>query len=480
MINLRKVLLVILLLLFWIELYQVSEAMSAQNRPMDDGTFSSQLSAVFGLGGRISHSGSEMLLPFRRNGKLHLSLTDCIDIALERNPDIHLIEETLAQADADITRAWSAMLPFVGAEASYTRLDEDLAFMERNIYKGGVVLRQPIYTGGRLNAARKAARDSRDARIQDKKSIEEEIVFQVTRIYWTADVAEAFHYVAIEAVELLEKHEHDVSILVREGANPEVDLLRTKTDLADAKKNLNASGNAFDIALSGLKNLLVIDLEEPVLLTQGLDRPPKPAGNLAIFTQTAIENRPVLSSLKLQVAAAEQGLAAARGEYFPSVALEGRYEYIQGDTREMDGDYHWTVGIGAEVPLWNWGKTRAEVIKAGSKLNQAKIEYKKVEEQICLEVRKAFLNLGKAEKNIAAAEAALETSKEAYRLSRAGYRAGAGTNTDVLNARTAFSRAEANHVQAFFEYNVALAALERAIGNNFKESTNHGKKEPVQ
>ncbi|MBW2568889.1 MAG: hypothetical protein JRD93_04215, partial [Deltaproteobacteria bacterium] len=99
---------------------KVSEAMSAQNRPMDDGSFSSQLSAVFGLGSRISHSGTEMLLPFRQNGKLHLSLTDCINIALERNPDIHLIEETLAQADADITKAWSVMLPFVGAEANYT------------------------------------------------------------------------------------------------------------------------------------------------------------------------------------------------------------------------------------------------------------------------------------------------------------------------------------------------------------------------
>jgi hypothetical protein len=128
MINSRKVLVVILLLLFWIELYQVSEAISAQNRRMDGESFSSQLTTVFGLGNRISRSGSEMLLPFRRNGKLHLSLTDCIDIALERNLNIHLIEETLAQADADITRAWSAMLPFVGIETSYTRLDEDLVF----------------------------------------------------------------------------------------------------------------------------------------------------------------------------------------------------------------------------------------------------------------------------------------------------------------------------------------------------------------
>ena len=487
--NFKKLSVIILILFLGIEINPVAKPVFAQNRDADATDFRSGLTTVFGLGSRISHEGGEMLLPFRQNGKLHLALTDCIDIALERNLDIHLIEESLAQADADITSAWSAMLPFIGAEASYTQLDEELTFglgsvsmtfMDRDIYKAGVVLRQPIFAGGRLNAARKAARHSRDARLEDKKSVEEEIVFQVTRVYRTAQVAEAFHRVAVEAVNLLEKHEHDVFILVREGANPQVDLLRTKTDLANARKNLNASANAFDIALSGLKNLLVIDLEEPVFLTQGLGRPPKPAGDLSTFTSRAIKSRPELSSLKYQVAAAEQGLKAARGEYLPSIALEGRYEYIEGDTREMDGDYHWTVGIGAEVPLWNWGKTRADVIKARSGLNQLKIMYKKVEEQICLEVRKAFLNLRKAEKNITASEAALKTSSEAYRMEKARYQAGEGTNTNVLDAQIALSRAEANHVQALFEYNVAMAALERAMGVNMNECVNLKQKEQTE
>ena len=160
------------------------------------------------------------------------------------------------------------------------------------------------------------------------------------------------------------------------------------------------------------------------------------------------------------------------GAYLPSVGLEGRYEYIQGDTRDMDGDYHWTIGVGAAVPLWNWGKIRADVIKAQSGFNQLKIKYKKIEEEICLEVRKAFLNLGKAGKNITASEAALKTSSEAYRMEKARYQAGEGTNTNVLDAQTALSRAEANHVQTLFEHNVALAALERAMELNRKEYIN--------
>ncbi len=49
-------------------------------------------------------------------------------------------------------------------------------------------------------------------------------------------------------------------------------------------------------------------------------------------------------------------------------------------------------------------------------------------------------------------------------LAMLGYRAGEGTNTDVIDARTAFSRAEANHTQALFDYNIGFAALHRAVG----------------
>jgi outer membrane protein len=79
-----------------------------------------------------------------------------------------------------------------------------------------------------------------------------------------------------------------------------------------------------------------------------------------------------------------------------------------------------------------------------------------------------------------AAETALTTGREAFRHAKIRYRAGQGTNTDVLDARTALTRAEANHAQALFEYNVALAALRRAVGmSNIEEGApgNEGSQE---
>ncbi len=416
---------------------------------------------------------SEVLPGLKKDGRLHLSLSDCLLIASHRNHDILLTQEALRQAEEKITQARATMLPFLGAEASYSRLDEklgfamgpqSLTFMDRDLYKAGIVIQQPIFMGGRLDAAHKAAQYSRDAEAQGKRTIEEEITFQVTRAYRTVQVAEAFQKVAAEALDLLEVHEHDVTILVEKGANPEIDLLRTRTELANARTELNAADNAVDLAHSALKNLLVIPLEESVSLTEALGRPPKPEDDLSRLTELALPRRPEISAITSKIAAAEQALKAAKGEYMPSIALEGRYEYMKGDFRDLEGGYHWTVGMGAQLPVWNWGKTAAKVREAQSQLAQARIEHDKTKDRIRLEVRQAFLNLGKAEKNIEAAESALKTAREAYRHARVRYRAGEGTNTDVLDARTSLTRTEATHTQALFDYNVALAALQRAVG----------------
>jgi len=114
------------------------------------------------------------------------------------------------------------------------------------------------------------------------------------------------------------------------------------------------------------------------------------------------------------------------------------------------------------------------------KLSAVRILRDKKADHIRLEMRRAFLVVGKAEKNIEAAEGALNTAKGAYRREMVGYRAGEGANTDVLDLRTALSRAEANHTQALFDYNVALTALHRAVGEMVAEQADIKEKESVE
>jgi outer membrane protein TolC len=58
----------------------------------------------------------------------------------------------------------------------------------------------------------------------------------------------------------------------------------------------------------------------------------------------------------------------------------------------------------------------------------------------------------------------VEQANEAVRLANARYEAGSGTQLDVLSAQVELTTARTNQIQAIYQYNVAVAALRKAMG----------------
>lgn len=85
-------------------------------------------------------------------------------------------------------------------------------------------------------------------------------------------------------------------------------------------------------------------------------------------------------------------------------------------------------------------------------------------EAIQLEVRQAYLNRNEAEQRIHASELVLDKASEDFRLVQARYNAGLGTNLDVIDAQLALTMAKTNHINAWYDYDISLAKLQKAIG----------------
>ena len=81
-----------------------------------------------------------------------------------------------------------------------------------------------------------------------------------------------------------------------------------------------------------------------------------------------------------------------------------------------------------------------------------------------LGVRQAYLNMKSAEQTIESTRVAVESGQESFRIATLRYRAGVGTNLDVLDAETSLETARNNYVDALFNYNIAVANLENAMG----------------
>lgn len=114
--------------------------------------------------------------------------------------------------------------------------------------------------------------------------------------------------------------------------------------------------------------------------------------------------------------------------------------------------------------MWNWGKTGDEVQKRRTELARAHNTFVQIKDGIGLEVKKNYLAMKEAEKNIPVAQKAIEQAEENYRMSEARYTVQVGTSTEVIDAATLLTSARKNYYDALYRYNLAWAALERAMG----------------
>src|SRR6185436_17731147 len=81
-----------------------------------------------------------------------------------------------------------------------------------------------------------------------------------------------------------------------------------------------------------------------------------------------------------------------------------------------------------------------------------------------VEVRRAFSQWQQATELAEASQKVVEQATEAVRLANARYGAGTSTQLDVLQAQVDLTTARTNQIQAYYGYNVSVAALRKAMG----------------
>jgi outer membrane protein len=87
-----------------------------------------------------------------------------------------------------------------------------------------------------------------------------------------------------------------------------------------------------------------------------------------------------------------------------------------------------------------------------------------LEETIELQIKDAVLNIQTAEANIPITRKAVEQGEENLRVSQERYKAQVTTSTEVLDAQRYLTSARVFHFNALFQYHLATANLQRAMG----------------
>ncbi len=416
-----------------------------------------------------------------------LTLDEAIKEAVDNNYIIKQRIERIYSSAEEKKIARSLLLPKLSSSYSYQRLKEkpyaifDNPFSPGNRYKvrtgdrdrsyWDIAITQPIFTGFSLITRHRIAGLGVDLRKTYRDEAVLDIVRDVKVSYFQVLLSKRYLDIAKEEVSQLRSHFKDAEGFFKQGMIPYNDLLKSKVALAQAEQNLVKARSSVKVAISRLNTILEKDIDEKTRIQDIRSFEPV-SYRLDPLYDKALQRRPEIRALKIAIKQARQRIRLARSGYYPQVYLFARYEQMGNDIDATDNDYgnshNASIGLQAKWNIFEWGKTRAEVKKAFHEYEAVSYELRKAEDNIKLEVKRAFERLKVARQNLVTAKTALTQAEENYRITNLRYQQNLTTSTEVLDARTFLTQAEVNYYDALYGYMIAKAELERAIGEGWK------------
>lgn len=394
-----------------------------------------------------------------------LDLQRCIVIALEKHPRIQAATSTIMAGESRVGQARSGYYPQLSGSAGYSRMDPTStsalsAAQVYDSYSSSLSLSQNLYDFGKTSTQVKIQELNRDSSRSDLDSIITQVTFAVKQAYYGLLQAGRNRDVAREVVGQFQQHLERAKAFFEVGTKPKFDVTKADVDLSNAKLNLLKAENAFRLGQVTLNNTMGIP-EAPDYEVVDQLAFQRVMIDLDEVTRKAYERRPDLMAIAVKRKSQEQSIELARKGYYPTVSGSASYGWGGGN---FPLDQGWSVGAQLSVPLFSGYLTKYQVEEARANLDVLAANEALIRQTIYQEVKQAWLNLQEAADRIATAELTVRQATENLDLANGRYAYGVGNPIEVTDALVSVSNAKTAHIAALYDYRLAQASLEKAVG----------------
>lgn len=322
-----------------------------------------------------------------------------------------------------------------------------------------------VYTGGRrraqlrdaateIDAAEATAREQRFGVVLNVK----QSFYDVLRAEETVRAAEARTRRAAEALAAAELR-FDV------GSATRSDVLRGQLEMNDAQQSLLQARNTLNVAAFALGRLVGSPTPVGAAGEDALEPEPLEYSREQLV-EIGIREAPSVRTAEMAVRSQEASVDVARAQYMPSIGVSGGYSWNNDDPSFDGGRLGWSTSLGISYPLFN-GFQREETVgrsEAQLRLVETQLDDARLAVRADLERLTGAVEL--AERQIALTEEAVEVAGEDLRVQQERYELGASTILELLTSQVALVEAENNLISARYDYQIARAELESAIGRD--------------
>lgn len=318
----------------------------------------------------------------------------------------------------------------------------------------------PVYTGGRIRAARRAAGAAVDEAEAEARRTGDTLLSELVRRFYAAQLARVVHATRVLVLEGLDEHLRQARRLEDEGFIAHAEVLHAQVAYDTAWRDERRAQRQVEIAEVALGGLLAET--NPVTPASPLFLVTRPLEGVETFLASAEENHPALAVIAARRAQASAGVAVERGGFLPEVFLFGSRELNSDGLTVLDPE--WSAGVGMRLALWDRSNRRRRLEAA--RLLEQRVDFIADEVRLGLRtlVEKSHREVAQAQEQFASLDSSLGMARENLRVREAAFREGQATSLDVVDARLSLAGVETERAAAAHEFAVALAALLETSG----------------
>jgi len=338
-----------------------------------------------------------------------------------------------------------------------------------NTVTAGLNLQQPIFLGGAAWNGYQMSKLGNKLAQNQEQTTRQSVLFDATGAYYSVLFTRSAVEVMETALETARENLKQVQEFRAAGKSSDFDVLQAEVQAASYQPQVISARNNARLAESRLRTVIGLDPSVELVINDKLTYEPSDLTKQDIdnIFNLALTNRPEVRSIKLQKSMAQRQLSLARAAYSPALIFQTAYQY-QGQRNDLnftgdDFNKSFNSSLSLSIPIFNGLQTSAKVQQAKIGLHEVDDQREALVRGIRMEVEGAYFTMQEAEEKVTAQIKLVEQAREAFRLAKLRYQEGASTQLEVMNSELVLSQAQMTHQQSLYEYNLALAGLQKAL-----------------
>ncbi len=442
-----------------------------------------------------------------------VTLEEAVTTALAQSLDLRDARMGLEVAEEQVSEVWSLLYPKVDASAGYTRnisvasnflpaviFDPDadpselipVQFGSDNIWTTSINVEQPLFKPG-VFVGLGAANRFQNLEQEKVRGRTQAVVTTVRIAYYSLLLAQEQARLVENSVARVRQSLAETRALNDAGLSDDYDVLRLEVELANLEPNLRRARNAVSESTRALSielggegdeglrvagSLADIDLDDPSAnsaanreildFSSWVDE--EGAGPQSLIAM-AQDRRSDLRSLDLMEQLRQTEMRLEQVQYLPEIVLFGTYAITaqENGSPNFFGEstqraYARQAGVRVTWPLFSGFSKDARIDQKRATLQQARAQSRLARSRAQSEVTTLWDQIGEARERADAQGLAVRQARRGFEIAGAQYREGLSSRLELTDSEVALRQSEFNYAQAVYDFLVAQANLDQAVG----------------